>query len=187
MKKIISFIFSIARIDNFRRISTFQIISQSIAGVLSFSLTIFGTYYFIHSIVKYCFPACQENPEFYSLIKDLLASFELFFMAPIPFLIIFSHKHNIDVVFYDIIPNQRKVFLDETSAKKGFISSIIGIISTFTLGVFFEFFSKENNKRNELFENHFWYCFIMICMLFIFLTILIFYYKHLSNHEDKNG
>ena len=193
-KKIITSLFGITRGHSFNRLSFFQMIAQYLAGIISFGLILIGAYYFFFSVFNYFQPFLDSSsanssnsyPEFYSLIKGLLSSFELFFMAPIPILIIFSHRANIDIIFYDFLPKQNKPFLSDVKAKKGFISSIIGILSTFILGVFFDFFSKDSSNRNALFEKHFWYWFIIIISLLIFLAILIFYYNLLSNHkEDK--
>ena len=189
MRRLLRFFTDLTRTGNFNRISLFQILSQYIATIISFILILLGSYYFLASLLSY-FQSKANHSEFYTLVKGLLSSFELFFMAPIPFLIIFSHRRNISQAFADILPVQNaRVDLDEVKAKKGFISSIIGILSTFILGIFFEFFSKtsEKSSENQMFETHFWYCFIIISMLFLFLTILILYYKLLSNHDEKKG
>lgn len=195
LKKIILFVIDLSRLGQYKRIGLFQILSQYLAGLLSFALILVGCYYFYDSIKSYYFPvnACKflsnSKPDFYVLIKGILSSFELFFMAPIPFLVIFSHRRNINQAFSDIRPVIQKTALDldEIKAKKGFISSIIGILSTFILGIFFEYFSKNDEDRFVLFETNFWPCFMMVCLLFLFMIILILYYKLLSNHEDKNG
>ena len=185
MKKILRFLFDLTRQGTYNRISFYQIVSQNIAALISFILIIFGAIVFCKSIFDYCFANSDSALKFYSLLKGLLSSLELFFMAPIPFLIVFSHRRNINQAFADLRPVQRSgIDLDEIKAKKGFISSLIGILSTFILSMFFEILSNNPESIEIISNEHFWRIFSIICMLFLFLTVLIIYYKLLYDKES---
>jgi ABC-type uncharacterized transport system YnjBCD permease subunit len=182
--------FGISKKSNFNRIGFFQIISQTFAGIMTFIVTLSGIWFFVVSFKDFF---CA-NKDFYILIKGLLSSFEMLFMAPIPFLIIFSHKRNIQRAFSELIPvvQQREIAFTDTHAKKLFVSSIIGVLITFILKQIIDILPHEltgNINKSPLFEllsNNFWIGFIVIGMLFLFLIILIYYYKLLSTkHEDR--
>jgi ABC-type multidrug transport system fused ATPase/permease subunit len=109
-------------------------------------------------------------------------------MAPIPFLIIFSQRTNVIKVFGEFlepIQQEAKFNLTEDKAKKGFISSLIGVVSTFILSYFIEILKNGSDLGKFISSSYFWNFFSLLTLLFLFLIILIYYYQYLSNHIDK--
>lgn len=121
----------------------------------------------------------------YDFLKELLHSLEILFIAPIPILIIYSYKKYVLALFnsngssddssYNIF---EKIF-NSNEAEKAFITSIIGITSTFILGLFIELLSVKNDGGNSinvelLVSNDF---ILTIVLAFVFLIIQLILFK----------
>ena len=128
------------------------------------------------------------------LLKYLLPSldkensFEIFFLAPIPILIIASFKRIIVKMFplnIKMHPFETKDMISEEIAKKTFISSLIGVTSTFLLGKFIEIISlvpEESSYSN--FTLSYDYVYLLILAL-VFLLLQIFLYLILSKSHKE--
>ncbi len=147
-------------------LALFQTISELISIVTYFVFVLAFTYHFGQAIYDYI--KSDFNPEI--LIKKCLTSFELLFIAPIPILVVFAFKSIISKTYPNIFNKAEEApenTLQLVLAKKTFISSIIGVLATFTLGIFL---SEEPIEMGKT-------------VLFLgFLLILIVYYKFLSDH-----
>ncbi|MBK6544586.1 MAG: hypothetical protein IPG12_04860 [Saprospiraceae bacterium] len=107
-------------------------------------------------------------------IKKALTSFELLFVAPIPILIVFAFKAimvRIYPSYFNEPEDDPKNLLKLDLAKKTFISSIIGVLATFILGIFL---SQTTFDLWSIYK---------ILLFMVFLLILIIYYKILSDHS----
>lgn len=147
-------------------LALFQTVSELISIITYFVFVLAFTFHFIQAI--YLYIADAFNPEI--LIKKCLTSFELLFIAPIPILVVFAFKTIIGKTYPDIFNKAEEVpenTLQLVLAKKTFISSIIGVLSTFILGMFI----KDGNVELE-----------KTILFLVFLFILIIYYKFLSDH-----
>jgi hypothetical protein len=156
-----------------------------LAGVfMTYSLAFLGLLHFIMALLNIhsFFPFETEHGHYWeSLAHKVLNSFEFFFMAPIPILVIGTINR-----YASLLIGEEKNSIDhenslEISAKKTFISSIIGICITsfleFILGNFEEGLTATQQQ----------YIFSGIMMGFIILLCL--YYKMLSGmlHEPSGS
>lgn len=167
-----------------RIIANFEFISIIIFGfILSFGLLefIISLFHFVETKLT------SGVFEFNELIRGILSTCELFFISPILILIVASFKKFISKIYpleIKMHPNEVKCLISENLAKKTFISSLIGITSTFLLGQFISIFSqfKSIDTINN-FEFSLGFISILILSL-LFLLILIFLYKFVSNHKE---
>lgn len=126
----------------------------------------------------------------HDFVKNLLSSFELLFIAPIPLLVVFSFKRYIIKMFpleIHLSQLERDHLMDEVVAKKIFISSMIGVIATFTLGLFIEAMSTDHHPDHTFLTitSTPLISILVIVLMMLFLLILIYYYKVLSNHHAE--
>mgnify|MGYP006870824391 CR=1 FL=1 len=168
--------------ETVKKIKAFLLASfQHIAEFVSILIFITFLVIFIIDISKITFEFFQshgdgqQNHSAGEFVKNTLTSFELLFVAPIPILIVFAFKTIMVKIFptqFDETEFDPKNLLRLDLAKKTFISSIIGILSTFILSIFL-----QNNNFDE-YE-------VKKVLLFLgFLIILIIYYKILSAHAE---
>jgi len=150
----------------FQNFSEFVSIITYVIFSLSFAIVL------IHGVYKYIY--MEYIPE--NFVKSALTSFELLFLAPIPILIVFAFKAIMIKIFPGFFKEPEddpKNLLKLDFAKKTFISSMVGVLATFILGVFL------NENFQDLWS-------ILRVLLFLgFLLILIFYFKLLSAHADE--
>jgi hypothetical protein len=169
----------INNVTNYEFASWGQVILHFFAILLTLILFASGVVQFGYSIISFF-----EKNDLICFINNILYSFELFFMAPIPFLIIFAHKNNIKRAFPNLINKENGLPIDpidERIAKKTFISSIIGILITSILKFFIDIL--HDYKEFEIS----WQFFAIIVSIFLFLIILIFYFKLLSTKYDNEN
>lgn len=175
-----------------RRIAILQgvYIFFELTSIILFTIIlIFGLLEFIQCIQHFFFKTSGHvKYDFQDFIKGLLSSFEIFFLSPIPLLIIASFKriiikmYPIDVKVHPVIT---KDMISEIDAKKTFISSLIGVTATFILGQFIETTNIDSNQpvSKIVISNGF---FLFLILTIVFLVILIFLYYILSKtHEEK--
>ena len=112
-------------------------------AILQLGVTLaFGILQFFTGIGKFFLegdmPSGHERFDFELLIRNFLTAFEIFFLAPLPILIVASVKP----LIFRLYPQTAKAtvlsrfgdMITEIDAKKTFISSLIGVTSTFFLG-----------------------------------------------------
>ena len=128
----------------------------------------------------------------FKFINKVLHALEILFIAPIPILIVYSFRKYILSVApldpEDVDESASLILRIITAevAKKAFITSLIGITSTFILSRLFAVLTpkaavEENIQINAVF-------FIGMGFALIFLCILIYLYNLLINHKpDDDG
>jgi len=174
-----------------RRIGILQgvYIFFELTAIFLFSIIlIFGLVEFLWSI-KHFFSPLKDHKifDFDDFIKGLLSSFEIFFLAPIPLLIIASFKRIVIKMFpvdVKIHPSITKDMISEIDAKKTFISSLIGVTSTLILGQFIEIISWNRIDSGSNFSVATDFFFILILSI-AFLFIQIFLYSILSKFPKE--
>jgi len=138
------------------------------------------------------FIAFYQFSNIYEFLKELLHSLEILFIAPIPILITYSFKKYVLALFNSSIPDFDTKFnmfsktINSYEAEKAFITSIIGITSTFILGLFIELLAVNSNNgvNTELSVSH---DFILILSLaFVFLVLQILLYRFISKSNSSN-
>jgi len=182
-------------LDKDRRIGILQVvyIFFEFSSILLFAIIlILGVFDFLLGIKQFLSPQLLSGSSsrvFDQLIKDLLSSFEILFLAPIPLLIIASFKRIIIKMYpidVKIHPTIKKDMISELDAKKTFISSLIGVTATFILGQFIELFtenrlnSSDINQKSLIQSDYFYILFYILILMIIFLLIQIFLYSILS-------
>jgi len=148
-------------------LALFQTSSELISIISYFVFVLAFSIHFVQAIYSYI--VNKFDPEI--LIRKCLTSFELLFIAPIPILIIFAFRTIISKTYPDIFNKVEEApenTLQLVIAKKTFISSIIGLLATFLLGIFI------NSEKIE---------FVKTILLLSFLLLLIVYFKFLSDHS----
>ena len=150
-------------------IALFQTISEFISIIAYFAFIVLFIIQFSYAVLSFF----QNGFNSELLIKKCLTSFELLFIAPIPILIIFAFRAIMTKMFpiyFNKTEDAGVKLLTLDLAKKTFISSIIGVLATYILGVFLS---------DEAFE-------IGKTILFLaFLITLIVYYKFLADHTNE--
>jgi len=130
----------------------------------------------------------------YSFLRELLHSLEILFIAPIPVLIVFSFRKLIILSFppkivedakpegQNIIEKLFDTHVNEDIAKKAFISSIIGVMSTYLLGIFIKLLTpNEEQVSSMLHVSHDFINILAFYLLFILAMILLYFM--ISNHK----
>lgn len=159
-------------------------------SILLFSvILLFGFFKFISSIFAFFFN--DHKFDYEAFTTNILSAFELFFLSPIPLLIIASFKG----VIIKMYPNNVKVhptiasdMIKEMDAKKTFISSLIGVTSTFILGQFIESLTASGDKNGNSITSSFNATrdyFVLIVLAIVFLVILIVLYYILTSHREE--
>lgn len=126
--------------------------------------------------------------EFPPFVKGLLSSLEIFFLAPIVLLIISSFKRIIIKMYplnVKIHPTESLDMINEMDAKKTFISSLIGVTSTFILGQLIESLTTGSAAKEFQASKDFYF---ILLLSIAFLIIQIVLYSILSSHhsDEKN-
>lgn len=165
--------------------------------ILLFGLTIcFGIYEFFFAIWEFVHGAeatgegsHKGKGDFEALLRGILSAFEIFFLSPIPLLIIASFKgiiikmYPIDVKIH---PTATKDMIQELDAKKTFISSLIGVTSTLLLGQLIEGLSGNSADMTRTgfsaTNDYFW----LLGLALAFLIIQIVLYAILAAHSPHD-
>ena len=163
-------------VDGFTKILHWVIQLSAILAMIALSFS--GIYKLIMAFMFF--------NDIYVFLKEILHSLEILFIAPIPILITFSYKKYVLALFNpsqsESVSNSKKFeeVINPFEAEKAFITSIIGITSTFILGLFFELLSIQSKTEANI--NLSVSCdFILIFGLaFVFLIIQIFLYRFIS-------
>lgn len=127
----------------------------------------------------------------YLFLQEVLHSLEILFISPLPILIIYSYKPYI----LELFPSNTSMsfkgeFISQSSAEIAFVSSLIGITSTFVIGKLIELlnYTKPDINTQE-FTPALSNCeiFITIGLALIFLIIQIFLFRFLSHKKRSNS
>jgi len=158
----------------------FQWLIQSVAIISMVVLFSIGFLKLWVSVYRY--------KEIYLFLRDILHSLEILFIAPIPVLIVFSFKKYLMSIFNTEILNLTKVdkIITTIEAKKAFITSLIGITSTFILGIFIDHLSGNNKENIYLFLSNDYLIILTLAILFLIIQIILFYIISKYNEEKEN-
>jgi len=173
-----------------------QIIIQSVSLLAMAIFSVAGLYKLFLSFYNF--------PNIYLFLKEILHSLEILFIAPIPVLIIFSFRKYITMAFPpNVTKTEESAFtfiekaIDAIEAKKAFITSIIGITSTFLLGLFLDLLSKNNSEAGNVDDGQQYFSieisnsfiFLIVCLLvFLIIQIILFHLlnkKHSAENPDS--
>jgi uncharacterized membrane protein YqhA len=148
-------------------------LSTLIAVLLFIPLLITGFYEFVMSFYKFL-----NGHDAVGLLTDLLHSFEFFFLAPLPLMVVYSFRDYILTVFP--LENGSKTAEIEKSAitpevaERAFIGSLIGASSTFLLSKIIDLLQEACiSDQKQL---------LLLSVLIIFILLQIFFYHTVSKH-----
>lgn len=149
----------------------------------------------------YLFMSIWNFTDVYGFLKDILHALEILFIAPIPVLITFSFQNYIFAIF----PNDENTdesknlnlskfhsIINPQESKQAFITSLIGITSTYLLGLFIELLTikvpmdpkiPEGSYHIEINEKLIVSNDLILILIFIsiFLVIQILLFKLISS------
>ena len=151
---------------------------------------VFGLMEFVASIYHFLFPEVDEmKHNFQVFIRGILGSFEIFFLSPIALLIISSFKRIIIKMYpleVKVHPTEALDMISEIDTKKTFISSLIGVTSTFILGQLIECFGGQNGHSREFTASKDFYMVLGVAILFLVIQVGLYYIlsSH-AKHEHK--
>lgn len=115
-----------------------------------------------------------------TFLPEILHAFEYFFVSPIALIILFSCKDYLLDIFPKADGDDKELTgrtVDSLLAEKVFISSIIGVTSTFILSKLIALFNSNGGIEN----NKLYLLLIAIC----FLILEVLFFRDISSHRKE--
>ena len=139
-------------------------------------ILLLGIFEFLLAIFHFIFPILgTKRFDITLVLKGIFGTCEFFFISPIPLLIVATFKKLFTKIYprdFKVSDIEKKALISENTAKKTFISSLLGVTSTFILSQFI--ILLQDSKGNIL----------MLFLVLIFQLILVYLYKVVSDHQD---
>jgi hypothetical protein len=142
--------------------------------VIFFALVIMGTLVVL-AFIKICQALFLYNDPL-TFLPALLHGFEYLFAAPIPLIILFSFVDYLFRVFPKIDVTVAGSTMDSLLAEKVFVSSIIGVTSTFIIAKLIELYNQKAAIQPS--QNN------LILLALLFLAIEITFFMIISKHRS---